>query len=205
MKDLIKYGMITVVLIIIAGWAYQYWFTPKLTVVTVTQHQDSTVAPTNEFNFKPRSTPFESKKTPLVRIPEGVKDKNIVKAIRIIKTDSTGHTDTTGIILMEDGQVLVDNAGKVIKQVDVATYVPPILDWGLHMQVGITVWNRISPAIGIAPLEIEGCFQLPLIVLDYYGIGTGAAYRLKDYSFGLIWHYGYNLGKQIKFTLTYNL
>ena len=118
---LIKAAAYAIVAIIIIGFLYNYWFKAKPTVVTATKPDDSTFATTNEFNVKPRSTPFESKKTPLVRTPEGVKEKNIVKAIRIIKTDSSGHTDTTGIILTEDGQVLVDNAGKEIKQVDVAT------------------------------------------------------------------------------------
>jgi hypothetical protein len=133
-----------------------------------------------------------------------VKEKEIKREIRIIKIDSSGHADTTGIILMENGEVLVDNAARNVKSVDVANYVAPILDWGLHLQAGVSIWDHVSPAIAIAPLEIEGCLQLPVIAVDIYGVGIGASYRLSHYSFGIISHYGFTLEKQIKILVTYN-
>jgi hypothetical protein len=191
---------------IAAIWAaYHFWFKPEPAVITVTQPIDHTFAQTSDFEYKPASTPFESKKTPLVRQPEGIPAKDIAKAVRIIKKDSTGRRDTTGIILTKDGQLLVDNAAGRVESVYIANYVPPILDWGLHLQVGISIWKKPSPAIAIAPLEVEGCVQLPVVALDLYGLGLGANYRLSHYSFGVIQHYSYLWEKQIKFIVTYNL
>lgn len=204
-QPFLKPAAYAIVAIAVIWAAYHFWFKPAPAVIIETQQEDSTFADTREYDYKPVSTPFERKKIPLVRKPAGTSDKEISKAVRIIKKDSTGRRDTTGIILTEDGQLLVDNADGRIESVYIANYVPPILDWGLHLQVGISIWKKPSPVIAIAPLEIEGCVQLPVVALDLYGLGIGANYRLNHYSFGVIQHYSYLWEKQIKFTLTYNL
>jgi hypothetical protein len=202
----IKYSVLAICVMVLITVAFKLksCFESEEQTGSTNKPTDPTFAATNEFNVKPVSTPFEKEKTPLVRIPAGMKGKDFAKAIRVIKKDSTGRKDTIGILITKDGKVLPENADQEIQEVDVANYVPPILDWGLHAQAGITFWDRVSPAIGIAPLEIEGCIQLPLLVADLYGLGVGAAYKRKEFSIGLLSHWGFLLERQIKLSLTYN-
>ena len=114
--------------------------------------------------------------------------------------------DTTKVITMKDGRVFLDKQNGEVQSVDLFTYKPPILDFGLFLSAGVTFSaTTVCPSVAISPLQICGAIQIPLIVADLRGVASGFSYRLWNFNAGIVWHYTFNAEQQLNLLLTYNL
>ncbi len=168
---------------------------------------DSTFAPVKVRHYRPASTPFERHSKPPARLPKGVKESDVARAIVVVKSDSSGRRDTTMAIETKTGEVFVDNQNGSIKSVDVINFLPPVVEAGIFWQAGVTVSiaDALRPSIGVAVLQFYGKCQFPVFIVDTQGVSGGVAWREHDISFGLLGHWSFvRTERQIKFSLMYN-
>ncbi len=195
-------------------------------VAQVFTPNDSNFAPVTTKEYRPASTPFEKQKSP-VKLPSDLNESDVKEAIRIIGsprppvTQSPGPVvpDTTVIILSQDGHIYV-NGGQRSLTVERFEYLPPILDFGLFRQVGVTVSglrqllggdftpDLVSPAFAVSFIQVDGRFQFPTLLLDLDGVGIGGGYRISGFTAGAVYHHPFVGADQdspaLKIFITYN-
>jgi hypothetical protein len=191
-----------IALLFIVGFLL-YWFRPRPTVVTVTQHQDTTFSDNTNRTYRPQSIPLiERSVKPKVRLPDNIREKDVDRVITIVKSPH----DSTTLIITKKGELYVDKQlGKVLS-VDITTYLDPILSFGWYPKLGIDGNStKVSPVVGIGFLEIYGKVQFPVFYLDLHGIGVGVDYKIfEPLSIGIMQLVKWDTGKEIRLSLVYN-
>lgn len=178
---------------------------------------DSGFVPIVQREYKPPSTPFERPQRPNVRLPRGVSEKDIRRTVIITKSQrvrTSGEllaSDTTRLIELKSGKVLVQAEDGVDINVQETMFVPPILGWSLFVSGGVSIGRDeerfvLSPVLGFAPLEISGVLQLPLITADLYGIAAGFGVRQSNLVIGLSSHWRFDDAKRgVKLSIHYSI
>ena len=198
-------AVFTFFVLVILGIKACQWVN-KPSVSTTVASPDSTYKPATESNLRPTSVPFEHTTKPIVHEPNNVPQTDIAHTYRIIKTDSTGKKDTTSIVVLRNGNALVDNQDHKVTEFLEQVYVPPILSWDLHIKVGVDFNDKkVSPIVGLSFLRILGRVDVPVFSLDMSGIGIGADVQvLEPISVGVIYLNGFDTHKEIRLSVCYN-
>jgi hypothetical protein len=176
---------------------------------------DSAFVPITERTLRPRSTLFEgASKTP-ARLPKGLSEGDVARIVRVVKrirVDSARSIlDTTSVIITKADQVFVPKQPGIETSVEDIKFVDPILHFGLFPSIGISIAklgipSEVSPSIAIAPLEILGKVQLPLIAADLNGVGVGIGWRYKDFVFAVAGHQRFeDAGRSVRIMIHYSL
>ena len=188
MMKYIKYIACAIAVIFFGVLVWKYFH--KTETPTQSVSPDSTYIAPEQTHLRPTSIPFEPKTKPIVREPQGVPQEQIDHTYRIITKDSSGRKDTTSLVVLKNGQALVDNKDGQVQQFLEQDYLPPIIAFGLNLKVGLDAEVKsISPAVGVSFLELYGEIQLPVLMLDLQGIGVGIDCKvLKQVSLGLMVH-----------------
>jgi hypothetical protein len=216
-KDVLKYGawIVVAVVALVFGLRIVNLFEGDHSGEhTVFTPADSNFAQVVKKDYRPASTPFERPSKPVVKLPKGVSERDVKRLITVTKetpADSAGtvHIDTTQIIETFDGQVYVPKEEGKTTTVQETHYTPPIFAFDLFGSAGITVTRRenkvvVSPLLAIAPLQVLGHVQLPLIGADFEGVAAGAGYRYDKFMLGLVAHWsGKDLSRSVKLTVHY--
>jgi hypothetical protein len=208
MKKEIRVIIYAFVAIFFISIAYKIFYSPKPQKIIEIASPDNTFTSAGETTLRPKSIPFEATTKPIVREPDNVPQKDIDRTYRIITKDSTGHKDTVSLVILKDKhQALVDNKNGEVQEFLEQEYLSPILAFGVFPKLGIDGNTQvISPLIGLSFLEIYGCVQLPIFILDLQGIGIGLDVNiLNPISLGVIYHDDWNTKKSIRLTLSINL
>ena len=178
---------------------------------------DSGFVPVIERKYRPPSTPFErsSKKSP-AKLPKDLSEGNVARIVTVVKripVDSAHFLwDTTSVIVTKGDQVFVPKQPGTETNVRDTKFTDPIFRWGLFTSVGISIVKfgvptlEVSPSIAIAPLEIMGEVQFPLLTADLTGVGIGVAYRHNDFIFALADHERFiDAGRSIQVMVHYSI
>lgn len=186
--------------------------------VTITTPSDSTFLPIHKREFKPPSIPFERRTKPPVRLPKGVRERDVARAIVITKSgrgrtssDLTALRDTTRMIELKNGAIFVEGVEGTETRVEEITYVPPILSWDFFTSAGVSIGRSeerflFSPMLAVSPLQISGVVQLPLLIADINGVGIGAGYRYDNFVFGITSHWQFENKQQgIRLFIAYSI
>lgn len=195
-------------------------FTPK----------DSAFAPVVTKQYRLSSNPFRRGASPRapVRLPSDLKESDVKEAIRIIGTVPDSGVgarcnvppDTTIVILSLDGHVYA-TGGRRALSVERFEYLPPLFDFGIFKQIGVTVAGprppfSVSPCLCVSFIQIDGRYQFPTLLLDLDGIGAGAGYRIPlllgegSFTLGIAYHYPFvganhdSSASAFKIFVTYN-
>lgn len=219
MKDYLKYItwiVLAVVALVIVSRVTGLFKDGVSEDVTVTTPSDSAFLPIHKREFKPASIPFEKRTKPPVRLPKGIKEKDVARAIIITKSER-GRTssrlgaigDTLRLIELKNGAIFVEGVKGAETKVEEITYAPPILSWGMFTSVGVSISRSeerfvFSPVFAFSPLQISGTVQFPLLTADLNGIGAGVGARYKNFLFGISeqWRFE-NFQRQIKLSIHY--
>jgi hypothetical protein len=184
--------------------------------VTTRIPQDSSFAPVTEREMRPRSTPFEKPSNAPARLPKGLTEANVARIVRVVKRipvdSSHSILDTTSVIVTKGDQVFVPKQEGIQTAVEDTKFAPPIFRFGTFASVGISLVKlgipnlEVSPSIAIAPLEILGKIQLPLITADLQGVGIGVGYRYKDFVFAIAGHQRFeNARRSVRIMIHYSI
>ena len=177
---------------------------------------DSGFVPVTEHNYRPPSTPFERSSKPPAKIPKDISEGDVARTVAVVKRipiDSSHFlTDTTSLVLMKDGLVFVQKQPGIAMSVEDTKFIDPIFHWDIFTSIGISIAKfgvptlEVSPSIAIAPLEIMGKVQLPLLAADLTGVGIGIAYRHKNFIFALAGHERFvDAGRSIQIMIHYSI
>jgi hypothetical protein len=219
MKDILKYGSWLVVAIV--ALVLGLTLGPRVLSFlegyvggehTVFTPADSNFVPVIKKDYRPPSTPFERPSKPPWKLPKGVSERDVKRVITVAKetpADSAGavHRDTTQIIETFDGRIYIPKELGKATTVRETRYTPPIFAFDLFTSAGITLTRReskfvVSPLLAIAPLQILGHVQLPLVGADFEGVVAGAGYRYDRFMLGTVVHWsGRDLSRYIKLTV----
>lgn len=217
-----------VVVIVMLPRSCSYNGTDDSRVTQTFTPDDSAFAPVVTKQYRPPSTPFEKQKSP-VKLPSDLRESDVKEAIRIIGASEGSHPergstateskDTTVVILSHAGHIYA-NGGTRSLTVERIEYLPPLLDFGLFRQVGVTVSglrqllggdftpDLVSPAFAVSFIQIDGRFQLPTLLLDLDGVGIGGGYRISGFTAGAVYHHPFVGADQdspaLKIFVTYN-
>lgn len=221
MKDYLKYItwiVLAVVALIIVFRVTGLFKNEQPEEVTVTTPSDSAFLPIHKREFKPSSIPFEKRTKPPVRLPKGIKEKDVARAIIITKSgrgrtsgDLGAIRDTIRLLELKNGSIFVEGIEGIETKVEEITYVPPILSWGLFTSSGISIGRSeekflFSPMLAVSPLQISGVVQFPLLIADLNGVGIGAGYRYDKFVFGITSHWQFENKQQgIRLFIAYSI
>ncbi len=184
---------------------------PDSQVSTIFTPKDSAFAAVATKQHRPASTPFEKQKSP-VKLPADLKETDVREAVRIIGVSPDSTSDTTVVILAQDGHIYA-TGGRRSLRVERWQYLPPLLAFGVYSQFGLTISlppaasAHLSPCLAVSFLQVDGRFQLGTLLADLDGVGIGAGYRFDRFSFGALCATPYALGvvqPGIKLFITYN-
>ncbi len=215
MKDLLKYGswlVVAIVALILGLRVAAFLDHDSSQEQTVFTPADSSFAPVVKKDYRPASTPFERPSKPVAKLPKGVSEKDVKRVITVTKdtpADSAGNVtkDTTQIIETFDGKIYIPKEDGKATTVEETRYVPPIFAFDLFTSAGITLTMRdnkvvVSPMVAIAPLQVLGHVQLPLVGADLEGIAAGIGYRYDKFMLGSVVHWsGKDLTRSVKLTI----
>jgi hypothetical protein len=176
---------------------------------------DSSFEPIVKKEYRPPSTPFEKPQRPKIKIPAGIDEKEIEKAIIITKlpqTDGLKNTppDTTRILILKSGEVYIEKTDSTITKVEQYHYLPPIFDFTLQPSIGLSLSLdssfKVSPSLALSACQLFGKVQIPILTADLNGVGVGVGIRQEDFVFGLAATWSYkDFDRQIKLSLHYSL
>jgi hypothetical protein len=184
--------------------------------VSVRIPADTGFVPVTERELRPRSTPFEGASNVPVKLPKGLAEGDVARIVRVVKripiNSSRSVLDTTAMIITKADQVFVPKQDGIQTSVEDTKFVPPIFRFGIFASVGISLVKlgipnlEVSPSIAIAPLEILGKIQLPLITADLQGVGIGVGYRYKDFVFAVAGHQRFeDAGRSVRIMIHYSI
>jgi hypothetical protein len=193
--------------------------------VSVRIPADSSFSAVTERKYRPRSTPFEHPLKPAARLPKGLAEANVARIVRVIKRSapsegrdssrvapSEGLRDTTTLIITKDDQVFVSKQQGVETTVEDTKFVAPIIHVGVFASIGISLAKfgiphlEVSPSVAVAPLEILGKIQLPLLAADLDGVAVGLGYRYKGFVFAVAGHQRFeDAGRSVRIMIHYSL
>ncbi len=216
MKKILTYILAAVLVFLLVGIALRVksCFDQADKVTTTTTSPDPNFSDVQHSTYRPPSTPFEHQKAP-AQLPSNVKESDVKEVIIVTKdvptSDSTSRKDTTSVIITKNGDVYVGKQGGEVSKVEVITYKPAILQWGIFPALGVTAGQTISPAVTVSPLLILGKVKLPLLAADYDigkkmpGLGIGTAYRVWKIDLGIIAHWNTKMERGVKFVVAYGI
>jgi len=180
---------------------------------TVSTPIDSGFVPIIEKDYKPRSTPFERPSKPPVKLPKGVKESDVKRAIVVVDSMETGSgrkfLDTTTVIELKSGEIFVPKKDGKELSVEEYSYKPPILAFGLFGSLGASLGQSagklaVSPIVGASLAQISGLVQFPLFSADFDGIGAGIGLRYGSVMVGAHSHWRFDgTQRQIKLSLQF--
>jgi hypothetical protein len=222
MKDYFKYGVLLVITLTIAYVCITLRDCGEggQTSAVVVTPPDSGFVPILKKTYKPASLPavagmtFEKQSKPDVKLPRNVSESNVSRIIvlhpkeqMVLRVDSSTRRSVGSLTLIEtkDGGIYIDTAQ--VKKVEMIAYEEPILRFGSFISLGVTLQPNLhlTLAVAFSPLQICGIVQFPLLALDTEGAGAGVAARMREISFGLLYHQPFVGDRQLKLSFTYNL
>ena len=202
----IKLSLYIIAIVIVIGLGYKFyvWITPNQQVSIVTTPRDTSFSQVTHNTYRPPSLPsfVEHRDKPPAKLPDNVKPTDVREVISVAKAPA----DTTRVIITNDGSVYVDRENGKVESVVVTQYEPPILDFGLFLKAGVDFDDtHISPVIEVAPLEILGKIDVPILSLDIDGIGFGMDYQiLNPVSVGVMYHIDFRADKSIRLDVVWD-
>jgi hypothetical protein len=214
MKDILKYIALTILGIaaILVMFKFSSCESEKNNQNDMFIPADTNYVPVQKITYTPKSTPFESASKQPAKLPQGVRERDVKRVIDVKSTPKdTLHRCPYSLQMIEtkDGNFYLKKDSGWVTSLKVTDYEPTILDFGVHLSLGVTLAfssvNMLSPCAAMAPLEVCGCVQLPLLAVDIQSIGAGAAWRKNDWSFGVMMHWSWKLKREIKLSATFNL
>ena len=159
--------------------------------------------------YRPPSLPF-SKNTSGVKLPQGVREKDVARVTRL---KWRGFEHPTDVIELKTGEVLVEKDAE-LEDVTILEFAAPIMQLGLFPAAGISFPSSsrsrtgvVSPVGSLALVEWYGVVRLPSLSVDLDGIGVGAQVKLYHELYAgplVLWRYEDTKETMVKITLQYN-
>ncbi len=168
--------------------------TSSLMPTQIRKPADTSFIPVEHTVYQPPSLPF-SKKNSGVRIPDGLKERDIAKVINLtidkrklpFEEASAGHDSLIQLDVIEtlEGEIFVKNEPP-LRFVRVTEFEPPLVYFAMNVGAGVTARIddrrvKFSPACACSFVRwnISGLnLQAPLLVADFNGVGMGAQIKI---------------------------
>jgi hypothetical protein len=169
---------------------------------------DSNFAPVTHQTYQPPSIPFLSKEKLPVKLPQGVKEKDVKKIIKLTVRDIPSGGKEINIIESKTGEIFVQRDSSIVS-IGVIDVRPPLIAFDFRFGAGLSLGKcgkglRYSPAVLFAPIEWDGWLQLPVVAADLDGIGPGAQIKIyHNIYLGAAQLWRYDVGQQSKIILSY--
>jgi len=187
--------------------------------VTFIEPQDSNFVPVRVQRYRPSSLSF-SKKTSGVRLPKGVKERNVRQVVSLelqpdavngdslsFKRQYRGLSHKIDIIETKSGEIFVLK-DSLLTGVSVTRFEPRLFSLGLRFGIGCSIAQAENERLRILPMGIisfvdwnigDVNFHAPIITADYEGVGIGMQTQLyHDIYFGLVRNWNYKGGEGMK-------
>lgn len=175
---------------------------------TVSVPADTNFAAVVKETYQPPSLPL-SKKSSRVKLPAGVKEKDVKKVVTIeVRDVPRDPPKKIEIIETNEGETFVHKDPSIVS-VRVTEFQPPIVRLQLKSAAGVSVGKsgrglRFSPAGIFAPVEWVGWIHAPILFTDLDGLGVGLQVRLyHNICVGTVRIWRYDHGNQAKLFLVY--
>jgi len=178
---------------------------------TITMPNDTNYIPVKHEEAQPSSLPWAKNKLG-VKLPEGVKEKDVKKITNIeyrTSNGDSGQTKEVSIIETKSGEIFVRKDSS-IQSVTEIIIKPPLVEFSLTFGVGLSLTKRGEffrpmPCGTFTPVCWSGWLKAPLLAVDFEGIGLGAAVKLyHDIDIGAAKIYNFGESSQLKLIVTYN-